>query len=135
MDPTLLELARTEPRYSYEAYQFVCDAVNFTQDRLGRLERNADPEIDAHVNGGELLRGACSFAVQEYGLMAPVVFKLWGIRNTDDFGDMVFRLIDAQRLSKSEHDDPDDFRGGFDLDKMLAEEFEQSPMAAPRSER
>jgi len=130
-----MELTRSEPRYSYEAYQFVCDAVNYTQDRLGRIALERDPEVDAHVSGGELLRGACAFAVQEYGLMAPVVFKLWGIRTTDDFGDMVFRLIEAERLKKSENDDPDDFRGQFDLEKMLAEEYEQMTDAAPRSER
>jgi uncharacterized repeat protein (TIGR04138 family) len=120
-----MELARREPRYSYEAYQFVCDAVNFTQERLGRVPATEEPE-DAHVNGSELLRGACDFALQEYGLMAPVVFKLWGIRTTDDFGEMVFRLIEAQKLSKSEDDDPEDFRGLFDIEKMLAEGFEMT---------
>jgi uncharacterized repeat protein (TIGR04138 family) len=132
VDAKLVELARREPRYSYEAYQFVCDAVNFTQERLGRvLEEDAD---DAHVNGGELLRGACEYAVKEYGLMAPIVFKLWGIRTTDDFGEMVFRLIGAEKLSKSEDDSPDDFSGLFDLEQMLAQEFELA--ADPqRSER
>jgi uncharacterized repeat protein (TIGR04138 family) len=121
-----MELARTEPRYSYEAYQFVCDAVNFTQDRLGRaLAEDDDSGGDQHVSGGELLRGACAFAVQEYGLMAAVVFKLWGVRTTDDFGEMVFRLIDAEKLSKSDRDDPEDFRDLFDLEKALAEEYEQ----------
>lgn len=135
MDPTLLELARTEPRYSYEAYQFVCDAVNFTQERLGRLQHDDDPDFDAHVNGEELLRGACAYAVQEYGLMAPVVFRLWGIRTTEDFGEMVFRLIEAERLSKSESDDPEDFRVSCDLERMLADEYEQNALSAPRSKR
>lgn len=128
-----MELARREPRYSYEAYQFVCDAVNFTQERLGRTPGADEPE-DAHVNGSELLRGACDFARQEYGLMAPIVFKLWGIRTTDDFGEMVFRLIEAEKLSKSEDDDPEDFRGLFDLEKMLADGFEMTA-DTQRSER
>ena len=136
MDQKIMELTRTEPRYSYEAYQFVCDAVNYTQDRLGRVLDDDDRDVDQHVSGGELLRGACSLAVQEYGLMAPVVFKLWGIRNTDDFGEMVFRLIEAERLSKSDRDDPDDFRELFDIEKALAEEFEQGTgVAPPRGER
>jgi uncharacterized repeat protein (TIGR04138 family) len=131
-----MELARQEPRFSYEAYQFICDAVNFTQDRLGRLLEDDNTEIDQHVSGGELVRGACTLAVQEYGLMAPVVFKLWGIRSTEDFGDMVFRLIGAERLSRSERDDPEDFHDLFDLDKALAEEFEQAQGALTRrSER
>ncbi|HXD85150.1 MAG TPA: Minf_1886 family protein [Urbifossiella sp.] len=136
MDPKLMELTRCEPRYSYEAYQFVCDAVNFTQDRLGRVIDDDRLEVDQHVNGGELLRGACAFAVQEYGLMAPIVFKMWGIRTTDDFGEMVFRLIEAEKLSKSDRDDPEDFRGLFNLEQALADEFDQVMGAAPRrSER
>jgi len=131
VDATIMELARREPRYSYEAYQFVCEAVNYTQERLGRIEEDSD---DAHVNGEELLRGACEFAVKEYGLMAPVVFKLWGIRTSDDFGEMVFRLIEAQKLSKSENDDPEDFRGLCDLEKLLADEFENASVMQ-RSER
>ncbi len=131
-----MELTRSEPRYSYEAYQFVCDAVNFTQDRLGRVLEEDRPGDEQHVSGGELLRGACAFAVQEYGLMAPVVFKLWGIRSTDDFGEMVFRLIEAERLSKSDRDDPEDFRDLFDIEKALAEEFKQGTgVAPPRSQR
>ena len=105
---------------------FVCDAVNYTQDRLGRVLDDDDRDVDQHVSGGELLRGACSLAVQEYGLMAPVVFKLWGIRNTDDFGEMVFRLIEAERLSKSDRDDPDDFRDLFDIEKALADSFQMT---------
>jgi uncharacterized repeat protein (TIGR04138 family) len=129
-----MELARTEPRFSYEAYQFVCDAVNFTQERLGRNIADDEPGGDQHVSGGELLRGACSYAINEYGLMAPIVFKLWGIRNTDDIGEMVFRLIEAEKLSRSEQDDPDDFRDVFDLEKALAEEYEQlSGVTARRS--
>ena len=56
--------------------------------------------------------------------MAPVVFRQWGIRTTDDFGEIVFNLIKAERLSKSDRDDPDDFHDLFDLDKALAEGFE-----------
>lgn len=131
-----MELTRIEPRYSYEAYQFVCDAVNFTQDRLGRALEDDDRDGDQHVSGGELLRGACTFAVQEFGLMAPVVLKMWGLRTTDDFGELVFRLIEAEMLSKSDRDDPEDFRDLFDIEKALAEEFEQSLGALPRrSER
>src|SRR5207302_546388 len=75
------------------------------------------PDVDRHVSGGELLRGACELAVREFGMMAPVVFRQWGIRTTDDFGELVFRLIRVGELSKSEDDDPGDFHEVFDLEK------------------
>ena len=88
--------------------------------------------------GAELLRGVCDLAVQQFGLMAPTVFKRWGIRTTDDVGTMVFNLIKVQRLSKSDRDVPDDFRDLFDLHQALADAFEltvDDALPAKRSER
>lgn len=125
MDPKILELTRDDPRYPYEAYEFVCDAVTFTQERLGRVpEEDDDPDADYHVTGAELAHGVCELAAQEFGMMAPVVFRQWGIRKTDDVGHIVFNLIRAERLSQSDRDDPDDFRDLFDVEKALAAAFE-----------
>ena len=131
MDPKILELTRDDPRYAYEAYEFVCEAVGFTQDRLGRTDIEAG-EDENHVSGEELLRGACAMAVRDFGMMAPVVFRRWGVRTTDDFGALVFKLIEAGRLSRSDEDDPDDFHAVFDLDKALTEGFELTLSDWPR---
>ena len=130
MDPKILELVREDGRYAYEAYEFVRDAVTYTQDRLGRASE--EPGGDHHVSGGELLRGACELAVTQFGMMAPVVFKQWGVRTTDDFGELVFKLIRATKLSKSDSDDLEDFHDVFDLEKALSEGFELSLGDAPR---
>ena len=124
VDPKILELVREDPRFSYEAYDFVCEAVGFTQERLGRIAEDDESEANHHVSGAELLRGTCDLAVREFGMMAPIVFKQWGIRTTDDFGEIVFKLIQAERLSKSEDDELEDFHEVFDLDKVLSEAFE-----------
>lgn len=124
MDPRILELCREDSRFAYEAYEFVCDAVTFTQNRLGRAASEAeDTEDDHHVSGAELLRGTVELAIREFGMMAPVVFKQWGVRKTDDVGEIVFKLIKVQRLSKSNRDDPDDFHDLFDLHQALADGF------------
>jgi uncharacterized repeat protein (TIGR04138 family) len=120
LDPRILELTREDPRFAYESYEFVCDAVDYTQKRLGRVEEG-EPEEDRHVSGAELLRGACELAIREFGMMAPVVFRLWGVRTTDDLGELVFKLIRVGRLSKSDRDEPEDFHDVFDLEKALAE--------------
>lgn len=127
MDLRILELCREDARFAYEAYEFVCQAVTYTQDQLGRA-RDADaPEHsrdENHVSGEELLRGTCELAVREFGMMAPLVFKQWGVRTTDDVGEIVFKLIAAHLLSKSDRDDPNDFHDLFDLHQALAEGFE-----------
>src|SRR5690242_2197698 len=125
MDPRILELSRESPHFAYEAYEFVCDAVTFTQERLGRAASHEDDEeADHHVSGAELLRGVCDLAVATFGMMAPVVFKQWNVRTTDDVGRMVFDLIKVGRLSKSDRDAPEDFHDLFDLPRALSEGFE-----------
>src|SRR5215831_11595048 len=134
-----MDLCREEPRFAYEAYEFVCDAVTFTMERLGRGDVDPDDvNADQHVSGAELVRGACDLAVREFGMMAPVVFKQWGVRTTDDVGTMVFSLIKVERLSKSDRDAPEDFHDLFDLQQTLADGFEltiEDAQSTKRSER
>ena len=125
MDARILELCRKPPHFAYEAYEFVSEAVSFTQKRLGRAsDRDEDEDADHHVSGAELLRGVCDLAVTSFGMMAPVVFKQWNVRTTDDVGRIVFDLIDVGCLSKSDRDTPEDFHDLFDLRQALAEGFE-----------
>ena len=124
METRILELTRRPPHFAYEAYEFVCDAVTFTQERLGRNAEADDEEPDRHVSGAELLRGVCDLAIMTLGMMAPVVFKLWNVRTTDHVGRMVFDLIEVGLLSKSDRDAPEDFHDLFDLPKALSDGFD-----------
>ena len=136
MDPKILDLCREDSRFAYEAYEFVCEAVTFTQDRLGRAAAERDePNADHHISGAELLRGTCELAVREFGMMAPVVFKQWGVRTTDHVGEIVFKLIGAKLLSKSDRDDPADFADLFDLDEALRSGFELTLSDGKRGDR
>ncbi len=47
----------------------------------------------------------------------------WGIKATDDFGEIVYNLIEVDLMKKSEHDRREDFDGVFDFDKGLTQEF------------
>lgn len=124
-DLSLYDLVRDDPRYPYEAYEFLCEAVSFTQVMLGREpQEEDDPDTNYHISGEELTRGACELAIQEFGMMAPVVFRLWNIRRTDDIGNIVYNLIQAQQLKQSDQDEIADFHDLFDLDKVLTEGFE-----------
>ena len=67
--------------------------------------------------------GAGSLALQEFGLMARTVFHLWGIDRTDDFGEIVFNLVQAELMSKTAEDRREDFRDVFDLDEALVRDY------------
>lgn len=121
----LAKVVERDSRFTYEAYEFLFAALTYTQRQLGRTPQ--DDEVPTgpqyHVSGRELVEGIRSLAVREFGLMAKVVFRLWGIRNTGDFGDIVFNLIEEGLMSKSEDDNRADFQDVYDLDQGLLQEF------------
>ena len=132
MDGKIWDVVRADPRYAYEAYEFLCDAVAFTQEVLGRCpHEDADPDADFHVGGEDLARGAADLAVREFGMMAPVVFRHWGIRTTDDIGEIVFNLIKAERLSQSDRDDREDFCGPVRHGRRAHQRLRDRAGAAP----
>lgn len=126
----LAEVAQRDPRYAYEAYEFIFQALQFTQKSLGReppsepSAHDASTESPHHVTGPELVEGACALAQREFGLMARTVFELWGIQRTDDFGAIVFNLINAELMSRTEKDRPEDFNNLFDLQEALVRGYQ-----------
>jgi uncharacterized repeat protein (TIGR04138 family) len=123
--PRLAELVRRDPRFAYEAYEFLFEALAHTQKMLGRqpLPAGSEPEATHHVTGQQLLDGIRDLALQEFGLMARTVFRLWGIEKTGDFGDIVFNLVEANLMSKQPTDSRDDFRDRYDLDQALVRDY------------
>ena len=123
----LAEIAQRDPRYSREAYEFLFHALQHTQQMLGRLPpEGAEPtpgDNRYHVSGPELLRGACALAVQEFGALARTVFRMWGVQKTDDFGNIVFNLIENDLMSKTDQDSHETFHNVFDIDQVLSEGF------------
>ena len=116
----LEEVVRRDPRYAYEAYEFVFAALTHTQRILGRLPpQEATGEQDYHVSGPQLLEGVRDLALREYGLMARTVFRMWGIDHTSDFGEIVFNLVEANLMSKTAQDSRRDFHAVYDLDEAL----------------
>jgi len=122
----LADLVRRDPRYTYEAYEFVFAALEHTQKRLGRLPRGTPGEVGPqhHVRGKELLDGVRDLALREFGLMARTVFHMWGIDRTDDVGEIVFNLVESNLMSKTEEDHRADFHNLYDLDEALVAGYE-----------
>lgn len=124
----IAEIVQKDPRYAYEAYEFVFQGLNYTQKMLDKEPpRDHNPEADAtgryHVSGPELLEGIRRLAQREFGLLARTVFRLWGVQKTDDFGEIVFNLVEAGLMSKTDEDNRADFRDVYDLDTALLEGF------------
>jgi len=109
------KICERNTRYRPQAYRFVYEALDYTVQRLG--ERR-------HVTGRELCQGIRRFALEQFGMLAPEVFREWGITRTDDFGEIVFTLVENGLLGRTEQDTRDDFRAVFDFEKAFVEDFD-----------
>lgn len=115
MENPLEQIIAKDPRFKPEAYVFVHDALGHTWSRLDQRR---------HISGRELLEGIKDLALKRYGPMARVVLNSWGIRTTDDFGAIVFNLVDARVLSKTEEDHIEDFHAAYDFDEAFVGSYD-----------
>ena len=74
-----------------------------------------------HVSGQQLCLGLRDYAIQRYGLMSKVVLNRWGIRNTRDFGQIIFAMVEAGLMRKTDDDTLDDFDGVYEFDEAFAD--------------
>ncbi len=109
-------IRRTAQKYGCfepEAYIFVFDALPVAQRMV--MQKRPPTGSEFHISGPELLEGIRALAAKQFGYMAKSVFETWGIKSTEDFGRIVFHLVDAEMMRKTDDDTLDDFRDGFDF--------------------
>ena len=109
-------LAEIDGRYDKEAYVFVYKALHYTVQKLGR--RKLPPE-KRHISGRDLLHGLSEFALDQFGPLTISVFAHWRVYKTEDFGHIVFNLVNEGLMGKTEQDKIEDFTDIYDF----AEEF------------
>lgn len=116
--------------FSPNAYGFIRDGLGHTvgmvhgEDAL-RTPPTEDDE-SRHVSGRQLCLGLRDYAIHRYGLLAKTVLNRWGVRDTEDFGKIVFALVDAGLMRKTDEDTLEDFQGVFDFDEEFVASFEDS---------
>jgi len=105
-----------EAGYPVDAFVFVQRGLDFTVRRIhGEIdeEQEADEAPNRHVSGQDLCKGLRDFAIDQYGLMARSVLRHWGILESEDFGKIVFAMVDAGLMHKTDDDTVEDFRDVF----------------------
>ncbi len=116
--------------FSPHAFQFIRDGLSHTVSMVyGEDMASAvlDEEDESrHVSGRDLCLGLRDYAIRRYGLLAKTVLNHWGVTQTEDFGKIVFALVEAGLLRKTDEDSMDDFRGVFDFDEEFQGTIEDS---------
>ena len=105
-------------RFHKGAYLFVFDALDYTLKKMGKAELPTAAE--RHIGGRELLLGISEYALDQYGPLTLPVLAHWGVQTTRHFGEIVFNLIEAGLMSKTENDSLDDFSDVY----SFTEEFD-----------
>jgi uncharacterized repeat protein (TIGR04138 family) len=80
-------------------------------------------KINRHVSGRELCWGLRDFALERWGLLARVVLESWRVKDTYDFGKIVFGFIDFDLMRKQPDDDVEDFHEVFSFQEAFDEPF------------
>lgn len=108
-----------DQRYDRDAYVFVREALDHTQKAIIKENRGQL----RHVSGQELLGGIRDYALEQFGPMAITVLEEWGIRECANFGEIVFNMVEASVLAKTEEDSREDFQGGYNFEEAFRDPF------------
>ena len=108
------EIIEKDPNYSKEAYVFILDSLRVLLESFQEAR---------HVSGQELSEGCRHRALELYGPLARSVLEYWGIRSTEDIGEIVFNLIKANQLTKTEQDRKQDFKNVFDFEQAFEKNY------------
>jgi len=131
----IVRILKQDPRYKVEAYQFVREGLSYAQEVLeygeespaaDEFDEDAPPE--RHLTGQQLCVAIREYALEQYGLMAKTVLNTWGIHTTSDIGAIVYNLIEAKLMKKSDEDRREDFDAVYDFEQAFREEFSIKPL-------
>jgi len=113
-DELLDTILAADRRYARDAYVFVSEALTYTVQKMERA---------GHVTGRELCEGLSELALRQFGRLARTVLENWGIRSSEDIGEIVFNMVEAGLLRKTREDRREDFIGALDFDEAFDRGF------------
>ncbi|XVJ59192.1 MAG: hypothetical protein HEQ23_07245 [Tepidisphaera sp.] len=105
--------------YPPQAYQFVREGLAHTVKMVHGDAEGLPTETEddrRHISGQQLCLGLKDYAQRQYGLLARTVLSSWGVHKTEDFGRIVFAMVEAGWMRKQDQDSIEDFENVFDFD-------------------
>ncbi|MBN1521368.1 MAG: hypothetical protein JW928_02445 [Candidatus Aureabacteria bacterium] len=111
---TVKKIVIQDRRFQEEAYTFVMEGLYFYTEKH-KLKTGQ------HVTGAQLLDGIREYALLSFGPMTKFTLNSWGIKNTKDVGLIVYNMIDAGLMGKTDSDSVEDFFDVYDFDDVFSE--------------
>jgi len=104
------KILEEDSRYHADSYEFVMEALSFAQKKFKRSK---------HVNGYEFLEGIKGLLMRKFGPMTLPVLDYWGIKKTDDFGNIVFNLEKYKIITRDRQGQYETFKDGYDFQEVF----------------
>lgn len=104
--------------FAVDGYLFVIRTLDSLMERIA-----ASSGTRRHVTGQELSLAVRDMALSQFGPTASLVLDHWFIRRTEDIGRIVYDLIDAGLLGRTESDRIEDFAGVYDFEEEFVRKF------------
>ena len=100
---TFEDIVAKDSRYDGRAYALLMDCIHF----LGKEGK--------HMTADDILDEFKERALDQFGPLSYTVLTEWGLSRTEDIGEMMFNLVEFNRVRKDEDDRHEDFCGGYDF--------------------
>lgn len=110
------KICDVDRRYHPESYDFLMEALSYTQKKYKKSR---------HVSGIELLDGVKALTLRKFGPLSLTVLKHWGINSTEDFGNIVYNLVEFKVLARDEKDSYDSFKNAYDFEEVFSKGYRQ----------
>jgi uncharacterized repeat protein (TIGR04138 family) len=114
----LIRVLGDRPRYPIKAYEFIFETL---RHRRNFPPKKSGMETIRTVPGTELLEIIRQAVLKKFNNNAKAVLWSWNIFRTEDFGEIIFEMIDAGILAKGPGDSKDDYRNGFGFEEAFPE--------------
>jgi len=121
MKKSIQEIAKNDGRYSLRAFGFVHEGLEFTVKKFHGIDKPTD-ELH-HISGKQLCEGLAEFAADKWGRMAKVTLNQLGIKSTNDFGNIVYLMVENKWMHARPEDSIEEFNSVYDFEEVLEKNY------------
>src|SRR4030042_785778 len=125
MKKSIEEIAKLDGRFPLRAFEFVHEGLGRTVKKS--YGDDATAQGPHHITGGQLCLGLAELASEKWGRMARVVLNQLGIKSTQDFGRIVYLLVEHKWMYARPEDSIDEFKNVYDFEDIFEKNLKFKP--------
>jgi uncharacterized repeat protein (TIGR04138 family) len=121
MKKSIQEIAKADGRYSLRAFQFVHEGLEYAVKKYHGLEHPDDEPH--HITGKQLCEGLADLAGEKWGRMARLTLNQLGIKSTNDFGNIVYLMVEHKWMHARPEDSIEEFHNVYDFETVFEKNY------------